>query len=147
VWSNARLMNVGKLCKRTGGVWTKDMLEAELKGVDGAMLVDRMREILDYLQPAFYWIENPWLSRMRDYIVDLPFVCVDYCRYCDWGYRKRTRLWTNIEFAALTCDGEGGCGNMQGRRHRVDLINRGGYLHEKYRVPPALIAALLAGCE
>jgi hypothetical protein len=44
----------------------------------------------------------------RHYIVDLPFVCVDYCRYCDWGYRKRTRLWTNIEFDALTCDGKGG---------------------------------------
>jgi hypothetical protein len=36
---------------------------------------------------------------------------------------------------------------MKGKRHRVNLINRGGYLHEKYRVPPALIAALLAGCE
>jgi hypothetical protein len=57
--------------------------------------------------------------------------------------KKKERKWA----AALTCDGEGGCGNMQGRRHRVDLINRGGYLHEKYRVPPALIAALLAGCE
>ena len=147
VWSNARLMNVGQFCKRTGGVWTKEMLEAELQGVHGALLVDRMRVILDYLQPTFYWIENPWLSRMRDYIVDLPWVCVDYCRYCDWGYRKRTRLWTNIEFNVLTCDGKGGCGNMEGKRHRVNLINRGGYLHEKYRVPPALVAALLAGCN
>jgi hypothetical protein len=84
---------------------------------------------------------------MRDHIVDLPFVCVDYCRYCDWGYRKRTRLWTNIEFEPLMCDGKGVCGNMEGKRHRVNLISRGGYLHEKYRVPPALIAALLAGCE
>jgi hypothetical protein len=29
----------------------------------------------------------------------------------------------------------------------MNLINRGSYLHEKYRVPPALIASLLAGCE
>jgi hypothetical protein len=28
---------------------------------------------------------------------------------------------------------------MDGSKHRVDLINRGGYLHEKYRVPPQLI--------
>ena len=54
VWSNARLMNVGQFCKSTGGVWTKEMLETELQGVHGAMLVDRMREILDYLQPTFY---------------------------------------------------------------------------------------------
>jgi hypothetical protein len=63
---NARLMDAGQLCKRTGGVWTKEMLEAELQGVHGAMLVDRMREILDYFNPTFYWIESPWLSRMRD---------------------------------------------------------------------------------
>ena len=75
VWSNARLMNVGQFCKRTGGVWTKEMLEVELQGVHGAMLVEWMREILDYFHPTFYWIENPWLSRMRDYIVDLPCVC------------------------------------------------------------------------
>jgi hypothetical protein len=32
---------------------------------------------------------------------------------------------------------------MDGRKHKVDLINRGGYLHEKYRVPPQLIGELL----
>ena len=38
-------------------------------------------EVLDYFQPRWWWIENPWLSRMRDYITDLPYVCVDYCMY------------------------------------------------------------------
>jgi hypothetical protein len=49
----------------------------------------------------------------------------------------------------LRCGGyyEGAAVWTEGKRHRVNLINRGGYLHEKYRVPPALIAALLAGCE
>ena len=102
-----------------------------------------MREVLDYFQPRWWWIENPWLSRMRDYITDLPYVCVDYCMYCDWGYRKRTRLWTNIPFEPRTCDGSGACGNMEGKRHRVNLIDRGGYLHEKYRVPQRLIEDLL----
>jgi hypothetical protein len=34
---------------------------------------------------------------------------------------------------------------MDGNKHRVDLINQGGYLylHEKYRVPPQLIEELL----
>jgi hypothetical protein len=32
---------------------------------------------------------------------------------------------------------------MDGNKHRVNLINRGGYLHEKYRVPPQLIEELL----
>jgi hypothetical protein len=33
--------------------------------------------------------------------------------------------------------------NMDGSKHRVNSINRGGYLHEKYRVPPQLIEELL----
>ena len=32
---------------------------------------------------------------------------------------------------------------MEGKRHRVNLIDRGGYLHEKYRVPQRLIEDLL----
>ena len=60
----------------------------------------------------------------------------------DWGYRKRTRFWTNIPLAPRTCNGQ--CASMQGKRHRVNLINRGGYLHEKYRVPQQLIEELLA---
>jgi hypothetical protein len=34
---------------------------------------------------------------------------------------------------------------MDGSKHRVNSINRGGYgyLHEKYRVPPQLIEELL----
>ena len=144
VWSNARLMNIGKLHKDTcRGKWTKEELDADLNGEQGKLLVDRMREVLDYFQPRWWWIENPWLSRMRDYITDLPYVCVDYCMYCDWGYRKRTRLWTNIPFEPRTCDGSGRCGNMDGKRHRVNLIDRGGYLHEKYRVPKRLIVDLL----
>ena len=100
---------------------------------------------LDYAMPADIQCDLPkWdLSRMRDYITDLPYVCVDYCMYCDWGYRKRTRLWTNIPFEPRTCDGSGACGNMEGKRHRVNLIDRGGYLHEKYRVPKRLIVDLL----
>ena len=143
VWSNARLMNIGKLHKDKSRKWTKEELDADLDGCDGKLLVDRMREVLDYFQPRWYWIENPWLSRMRDYITDMPYVCVDYCMYSDWGYRKRTRLWTNIPFKPRTCDGSGACGNMDGKRHRVNLINRGGYLFEKYRIPARLIEDLL----
>jgi hypothetical protein len=97
-------------------------LNADLEGREGMLLVDRVLEVLDYFKPRWWWVEQPWLSRMRDCIVTLPFVCVDYCRYSDWGYRKRTRLWTNMPFEPLTCDGKGSCGNMVGKRHRVDLI-------------------------
>ena len=38
---------------------------------------------------------------------------------------------------------EGACGNMDKKGHRVNLIDRGGYLYEKYRVPKRLIEDLL----
>ena len=142
VWSNARMMNLGKLRLATGRPWTQAELDADLKGPQGQQLIDRLRQVLDYFQPTWWWIENPWLSKMRDYITDLPFVCVDYCQYSDWGYRKRTRLWTNIPLAPRTCDGH--CASMEGKRHKVNLIDRGGYTHEKYRVPRQLIEELLA---
>ena len=59
--------------------------------------------------------DQTWLSRMRDYITDLPHVCVDYCQCSDWGYRKRTRLWINIPLTPRTCDGS--CANMDGSKH------------------------------
>ena len=141
VWSNARMMNLGKLRLKTGEPWTRAELDADMAGPQGEQLIARLRQVIDYFQPKWYWIENPWLSRMRDYITDLPHVCVDYCQYSDWGYRKRTRLWTNIPLTPLVCGST--CPNMVGKRHRVNLITRGGYLHEKYRVPPRLIESLL----
>jgi hypothetical protein len=133
------MTNLGKLCLKTGQLWTRAELHADLVGPQGDQLIDRLRQVLDYFQPQWYWIENPWLSRIRDYITDLPDVCVDYCQYSDWRYRERTRLWTNIPRS-------GSCVAMAGKKHRVDLINRkGGYLHEKYRVPARLIEELL-GC-
>ena len=48
-----------------------------------------------YFQPKYYFIESPQSGKMEDYIHDKPYHDVDYCRYSDWGYRKRARIWTN----------------------------------------------------
>ena len=42
-------------------------------------------------------MEYPQTGRLkpRDIIRDIPFYDIDYCKYCDWGYKKRTRIWTN----------------------------------------------------
>ena len=80
VWSNARMMNLGKLRLATGRPWTRAELDADIKGPQGEQLIDKLRVVIAYFQPKWYWIENPWLSKMRDYITDLPYVCVDYCQ-------------------------------------------------------------------
>jgi hypothetical protein len=81
---------------------------------------------------------------MKDYITDLPYYDVDYCMYSDWGYRKRTRFWTDIPgFEARVCTG--GCGYKIGNRHISGMadIGGGGDRTRRYRVPARLIEELL----
>ena len=70
-----------------------------------------------------YWfMENPKTGRLKDrpYMKGLPYYDVDYCMYSDWGYKKRTRIWTNKkDWNALTCNKQ--CGNMVGNLHKTNL--------------------------
>ena len=60
-------------------------------------LVSACVEIIKYLQPRCFFIENPdsGLLKHRCCINYLPYVRVDYCMYGK-PYRKRTRIWTNM---------------------------------------------------
>jgi len=55
-------------------------------------------EIIDYMKPKIYFIENPATGLLCDmnYMSHLPYVDVDYCMYSTFGYRKRTRIYTNL---------------------------------------------------
>lgn len=106
--------------KQKGETVTMDTI---LKRIDkeGLPLLRKTQEIINYFDPKYYLIENPATSKMKNYL-DLPNYVVDYCMYSDWGYRKRTRIWTNIEgFQAKTCDKK--CGNMIGTLHKKNLAN------------------------
>ena len=84
-------------------------------------LVLKSLEIIYYFKPKFYFIENPQtgLLKTREFMKDLPFTDLDYCRYCDVGYRKRTRIWNNTNFTGFLCEGSGKCTNMTGKRHKT----------------------------
>lgn len=58
-------------------------------------IVARTLEIIAYLQPERWWMENPdtGLLKRQALVRDLAYVRVDYCRFSAWGYRKRTRVW------------------------------------------------------
>ena len=80
----------------------------------------------------------------------LYFHLVDYCMYSDWGYRKRTRIWTNrTDFKPLLCNKQ--CGNMVGQLHKTNLGNterkqitlgNGTTQQDRYRIPEDLIFSL-----
>jgi len=128
-----------------GGIYTKEMMETEMKTI-GDPLAKKALEIINYFNPELWFLENPDTGRLKDreYMKDLPYYVVDYCMYCDWGYRKRTRIWTNKkDWLPKTCDGKGTCGNMTGKRHISNLGNIKGKavprLDMRYRIPPELI--------
>ena len=110
----------------------------------GLPILRKTEEIIDYFEPKFYFIENPQTGSMKEYI-DKPYYDVDYCKYADWGYRKRTRAWTNlIGFIPRICNKD--CNSMVGTKHSKNIsraterhINRQSVRH---RIPPALIEEL-----
>lgn len=108
-WSQLRLSNIGKVLKaHPGKPFTREMADADIDKF-GKPMVDKVLEIIAYLKPTYYWIENPQTGRMKNYLT-LPYFDVDYCKYADWGYKKRTRFWTNIYFKPKTCKKD--CGSM-----------------------------------
>ncbi len=156
VWGSPPCVNYSKLQdswlgrKRKGEIYTKEVQEKEMKHDD--RLVLKVLEIIDYFKPDMWFIENPAGSRMKDrpFMKELPNYVVDYCMYSDWGYRKRTRVWTNKkDFTPKLCNKN--CGNMIGNLHRTNLGNserrkinceKGPGRLEAYRVPEDLIISL-----
>jgi site-specific DNA-cytosine methylase len=54
-------------------------------------------EIIEYLKPKYWFIENPetGLLKQRHYMHSRPYSVVDYCMY-GFNFRKRTAIWSNI---------------------------------------------------
>lgn len=112
-------------------------------------IVQRTLEIIEYFNPDRWYIENPQTGMMksRPFMEDVPYVDCDYCRFSDWGYRKRTRFWGNVVAENVLCEGEGRCPNMPGPHHRVNVFPALGQrkrltLDERHRIPPALVLHL-----
>ena len=109
-------------------------------------------EIIAYFKPKKYIIENPQTGSMKKYL-NLPFYDVDYCKYADWGYRKRTRLWTDIEgFIPKKCKQD--CSNCVNGKHLINfgmttkkriegIKSKYTNINDRYRVPSNLIEELL----
>ena len=124
--------------------YTRESIQADIDNI-GLPILRKTEEIIDYFQPKYYFIENPQTGKMKRYINDKPYYDVDYCKYSNWGYRKRTRIWTNIErFDPQTCNKD--CGNMSGNKHKVDVSSFGGGSNRmpRYRIPPKLIEDLFS---
>ena len=114
-WSKLRNCHIGR-----NGI-TKKSIDYDIN-TKGKPMVDKVLEIIEYFQPKYYWIENPQTGRMKEYITKMSFYDVDYCKYANWGYKKRTRLWTNIKgFTPKVCKKD--CNSIVGNRHIKSMGN------------------------
>ena len=99
--------------KKDGEILTKELLEEHRKESD--KLIRKTLEIIDYFKPELWFMENPQRGQLKDreVVKGLNYYDVSYCMYSDWGYEKRTRIWTNKKnWNNLICDKSGSCGNM-----------------------------------
>jgi len=110
---------------------------------EGLPPLNRTLDILEYLKPKLYYIENPQTSDMKKYMT-LPFIDVDYCRF-GFPYRKRTRIWTNdTRLSNQLCEGIGKCPAITRGNHHAITIGKvdNTSLQERYRIPPQLLTYL-----
>ena len=90
-------------CTQYSRARTTAKTERDLNKADA--LVKRCLDLIKYLNPRLWFVENPdsGLLKTRSVVDGLPFVRVDYCMY-GAPYRKRTRIWTNADWTPKLCD-------------------------------------------
>jgi site-specific DNA-cytosine methylase len=130
VWASPPCTNYSNLKKcwygrklKDGTIYNEELNKKDQDEAD--KLVLKSLEIINYFNPHYWFLENPQTGNLknREIMKDIPFYDVDYCMYSDWGYKKRTRIWTNKKnWRNLLCNGK--CGNMlDNKQHNKVLAN------------------------
>ena len=120
-------------------------------------IVLKMLEIINYFNPRVFIIENPQsgLLKKQEFMKGLPYFDIDYCKY-GFNYRKRTRLWTNLDTWTPRPLCKKDCDSMDGNRHKETAQRapsgkkenwKEGYTLFKqkdlYRIPQALVEEIM----
>ena len=88
-----------------GRKW-KDKNELNNEREKHSKFINKTIEIIEYLKPKYYFIENPCYSSIWDYIDDKKYlnsyVIVDYC-YFGYDYKKPTKILTNKHLEHKRC--------------------------------------------
>jgi hypothetical protein len=81
-----------------GHHWNKDHTPKTKEAIIGVNLVKKTMEIIDYLGPKYWFIENPrGKLRKLEIMKDLPRKTVTYCQYGE-ERMKPTDIWTNLNW-------------------------------------------------
>ena len=102
-------------------------------------------EIIEYLKPTYYYIENPNKSMIWNYISDYDiskkYIICDYCKF-GYSYRKRTKILTNRKLDNIIC-------NKKSHEINMGMYKKGQKgtypikLTDRYSIPQRLLTYLL----
>ena len=146
-FSCARKCNIGRHVK--GELMTQETLARDVNEL-GVPILRRTQEIIEFLQPKAWYLENPYTGSMKSYIDQKPYI-FDYCMF-DFDYRKRTAVWSNLVLESKMCDKS----HLVNGRHLRTAIGssktqpgQGGSRSKggRYSVPADLVRYLLAKYE
>ena len=88
-----------------GRSW-KDKNELIEEQKKNSIFINKTIEIIDYLKPKYYFIENPRYSQIWKYIDNIEylnnFVIIDYCSF-GYKYKKPTKILTNKKLDNVLC--------------------------------------------
>lgn len=130
IWGSPPCVSYSQLKKcwygrklKSGIIYNKELHDKEMDYAD--IIMAKTLEIINYFNCDLWFIENPLSPlKKRDIMKGIPMYEIDYCMYSDWGYKKRTCIWTNKkDWVGLQCDGSGACGNMMEKQHTSVLGN------------------------
>ena len=84
-------------------------------------IVERTLNIIEYLNPKYYIIENPQTGLLKEqwFMYGMPYTDIDYCKY-GMPYRKRTRLWNNVFNWKPRPLCKKDCNSMVGNKHKAE---------------------------
>jgi hypothetical protein len=138
VYPSMQYVNIGRSRYKT----REDLERAQR---DHYKYTDRVLEIIEYLEPALWYIENPLASQLRKHPVlrRKPCMVCDYCRFgCD--HKKPTRIWTNSPRADVrcVCTERHACKVANNKGDGKGLVYLNNNLRAKYAVPDGLIGYL-----
>ena len=128
-----------------GHHWNKDNTPKTKEAILGVKIVQKTIDIINELQPAFWFIENPrGKLRKLDVVKDLPRKTVTYCSYGDMRM-KPTDIWTNFDKwkpRSMCKNGNRDCHHEPAPRGSQTGTQglKGSY--ERSKIPPALFEEL-----
>ena len=105
-------------------------------------IVKRTLDILEYFQPKYWIIEHPPTGLLKDQpsMLGVPYNDIDYCKY-GMPYKKRTRLWNNLDLWKPKPLCFRNCGAMHETNNRYNQET------DVYKVPTELIKEILLACD